>query len=50
MTLHSEINEKLNEGDVIIRSTEVHSYHLAALKENAEITESTYVIVEISCL
>ncbi|XP_048100473.1 uncharacterized protein LOC125295253 [Alosa alosa] len=42
---HSDIAKKLSEEEVTIRSPEVHSYHLEALRENPGISKRTYGVV-----
>lgn len=42
---HSDIENKLSEDEVTIRSHDVHTYHLQALRENPDISKQTYGVV-----
>ena len=42
---HSDMENKLSEDEVTIRSHDVHTYHLQALRENPDTSKQTYGVV-----
>lgn len=45
MVTYQDLKSHVNEDNVIIRSSEVHKYHLSALREIGEISKKTYGVV-----